>query len=136
MHRDELVLEADPLVQHPADAHRPEPYAWDAWDGVRLDAVDAADLRQASSDADAGKLAVPAPDAPARDAWSPRVSQLAQRKRSAQPDAVAGLCTPDAVPSAEQSCAAPEVAAGPQLPTVLPDAAEPRESQARQILES
>jgi len=58
-----------------------------------------------------------------------------QRKRWARPDVAAVLYTPDAVPSAEQSCAAPEAAAGPQLPAVLRDAVVPRESQARQILE-
>jgi len=113
------------------DAHRPEPYAWDAWGDVRPDAKDAADLRRASSDADAGKLAVLAPDAPVRDAWSPQVSLPVQSTRPAQPDAAAVLCTPDAVPSGEQSCAAPEPAAHPQLPVVLPDAVVPLESQAR-----
>ena len=134
--RDELVPEADPLGPLREDAHRPEPYAWDAWDGVLPDATDAADLRPASSDADAGKLAVPALDAPARDAWSPRVSLSVQSKRPAQPDAAAVLCTPDAVLSAEQSCAGPEAAADPQMPAVLPDALVRRQREARPMQES
>jgi hypothetical protein len=49
--------------------------------------------------------------------------------RLAQSAAAAELCTPDAVQSAEQSCAAPEVAAVPQQRA---DAAQPPEAAARQ----
>jgi hypothetical protein len=88
-----------------------------------------ADHRPASSDADAGKLADPAPGAPAQDASSPRANCSAPWKRRAQPVAAAELYKLDAVPSAEQSCAAPEVAADPRLQV---DAAQPREAGARQ----
>jgi hypothetical protein len=107
------VPEAEAPDQHLRDAHRPEPYAWDAWDDVRPDAADAADHRLASSDAGAGKLAVLARDAPARDAWSLRAIRSAPWTRRAQLDAAVELCTPDADQSAAQSCAAPEVAADP-----------------------
>ena len=125
----ELVPEAEALDQHPEDAHQPEPYAWDAWDVVHPDAADAADHRPASSDAGAGKLAVPAPDAPAQDAWSPRAMKSETWTQRAQPDAAAELCTLDAVQSAEQSCGAPEVGADPQL---LADAAQAPEAGSRQ----
>ena len=46
--QDEPVLEAEVPDRHRADAHPPELCAWDASDGVRLDAADAADLRRES----------------------------------------------------------------------------------------
>jgi hypothetical protein len=49
--------------------------------------------------------------------------------RRAQSAAAAELCKPDAVPSAERSCAVQEVAADPQLQV---DAAQPREAGGRQ----
>jgi hypothetical protein len=74
-------------------------------------------------------LAAPAPDAPAQDASSQPVMQSETWTRLAQSAAAAELCTPDAVQSAEQSCAAPEVAADPRLQV---DAAQPPEAAARQ----
>jgi hypothetical protein len=122
-HPDELVPEAAPLGPHQADEHRPVPCAWDAWDGAHPDATAEADLRPAPSGAGAEKLAVLAPGDPARDASSlqlrPQVRLLVQ---PAQPDEAAELCTPDAVRSAERSCAALE-AAGSQLQAVQPGAA-------------
>ena len=135
-HQDELVPEAAAPVQHPADAHQPEPYAWDAWDGVHPDAADVADLRPASWDVGAGKLADPALDALAQDASSRQAIQSEQSKPRARPDAEAELCKPDAVQSAEQSCAAPEAAADPQPQVVQVDAAQPRKAEAKQTLES
>jgi hypothetical protein len=79
-------------------------------------------------------LAVLVPDDPARDASSlqlrPQVRLLVQ---PAQPDEAAELCTPDAVRSAEQSCAALE-AAGWQLQAVQPDAAGPPEPEEQPML--
>ena len=91
--------------------------------------MDEADLRLALADADAEKLAVPALVARARDAGFLQVRQLA---RSARPGAAAVLCRPDAVQSAEQSCAAPEAAADPKR-LAQPDAA-PLESVPRLML--
>ena len=103
-----LVPEAEALDLHRADAHPPASNAWGASDDAHPDATDAADLRRAWSDAGAEKLADPALDARARDAWSRQAHRPAQRAR---PDAAGELCTPDAVQSAEQSCAALEAAA-------------------------
>jgi len=50
--------------------------------------------------------------------------------RPAQPDGAAELCTPDAVRSAEQSCAALEAAAGPSLQAEPPDELQPPEHAA------
>jgi hypothetical protein len=85
----------------------------------------AADLRRAPADAGAEKWAVPAPDDRARDAWSLQAHLSVQWER---PAAAAELCTLDAVQSAEQSCAAPEAAAG-QSPQAQPDAVQPREAE-------
>ena len=122
MPRDVLVPEAEAPDPRREDAHLQASSAWDASDDAHQDATDAADLRQAWSDAGAEKLADPAPDAQARDASLRPESLPAQRAR---PDAAVELCTPGAVPSAERSCAAPEAAADP-LPPAWPDAAEPR----------
>ena len=73
---------------------------------------DAADLRRAPLDADAGKLAGPAQDARAQDAWSRQ--QAHPSVRSVRPDAAAELCTPDAVRSVEQSCAEQAASAAPE----------------------
>lgn len=68
-HPDERAPAAEAPDQLRADAHRPEPCAWDASDAVHPDATDAADLpHQAPSDADAERSAGLAPDARARDA--------------------------------------------------------------------
>ena len=67
-HPDELVPEADPLGPHQADVRPPVRCGWGAWDGAHPDATAEADLRPAPSGAGAEKLAVPAPDDPARDA--------------------------------------------------------------------
>jgi len=72
-------------------------------------------------------LAVPVPGGQARDAWFRQVRRPAQPARSAS---VVELCTPDAVPSVEQSSAALE-AVGLQLQVVLPDAAPPPEPAAQ-----
>jgi hypothetical protein len=108
VHQDVLVPEAEAPDPHREDAHPQASNAWGASDDAHPDATDAADLRRAWSDAGAEKLAVPALDARARDAWSRQVHRPAQRVR---PDAAVELCTPDAVQSAEQSCAALEAAA-------------------------
>jgi hypothetical protein len=130
-HPDELVLEADPLGPHQADAHPPEPCAWDAWDGAHPDATDEADLHPVPSGAGAEKLAVRARDVPAQDAGFPPERRSAPRAQP--PDVAAALCTPDAVQSAEQSCAAPEAAAvlSPQARQV---AAVPPELETWQML--
>jgi len=128
---DEPVPEAEVPDQHREDARPLAPGAWDASDVVPPDAADAADLRRAPADADAEKLAVPAPDVRARDAWSRRVRRFAQPARL---DAAAELCTPDAVLSAEQSCAALEAAAVPQQPGARADAAQSRQVEVRQML--
>ena len=128
-HRDELVPEAEAPDRHREDAHLPASSAWDAWDDAHPDATDAADLRRAPSDAGAGKLAGPAQDARARDAWSRQ--QAHPSVRSVRPDAAAELCTPDAVRSAEQSCAAQAAAAAPE-PLGLRGAALPLEAAAQQ----
>jgi len=104
---DELVPEADPPGPHQEDVHPPVPCGWDAWDGARPDAEDAADLHREPADAGAEKLAVPARDGQARDAWSRQGPPPAQLARPAW---AAELCTPDAVQSAAQSCAALEKA--------------------------
>jgi len=107
------------------DAHQPEPCAWDAWDGARRDATDAADLRPASSDAGAEKSVDPALDARAQDAWSLQVHlQFHLLVRLARLAVAAELCIPDAVQSAEQSCAALGAAAGQPLQVVRPDASQ------------
>ena len=118
-----LVPEAEAPDPHREDAHLQASNAWDAWDDAHPDATDAADRRPEPWDAAAEKLAVPVPDAQARDASS----RLAHRPvRQVPPDAVAALCTPDAARSAERSCAAPEAAADLQ-PLVLRDAEVPLE---------
>jgi len=72
-------------------------------------------------DADAGILAVPAPDGPARDAPFPLAPQSA-RSELAVLDAVAAPCRPDAGQFAEQSCAV-QVFAGPPKQAASPDEA-------------
>ena len=106
--RDELVPEAEAPDQRREDAHLLGLSASDAWDAALPGAMDAADLRREPWDADAEKLADPALDGRARDAWSRRARWFVQRAR---PAVAAELCTPDAVQSAEQSCAEPEAAA-------------------------
>jgi hypothetical protein len=107
--QDVPVPEAEAPDQHRADVHLLEPCAWDASDDARLDATDAADLRREPSGVGAEKLAAPELDVRARDAWwFPPALQSALRAR---PDEEAELCIPDAVRSAEQSCAAQAVAA-------------------------
>ncbi len=124
MPRDEPVPEAAIPGRHPADAHQPEPDAWDALDGVHPAVGDAADLRWAPADADAEKLAVPARDDPALDAWFLLERLSVPQERSAW---AAAPYTPDAVQSAEQSCAA---LAGPELLEVREDAVPQLEAEA------
>jgi hypothetical protein len=124
-HQDVLVPEAEAPDQPQADAHPRESNAWDASDAARPDATDAGDLRRAPADEGAEKVAVPAPDARGRDASSLRERWPVRWVRRA---VAAELCTRDAVRSAEQSCAAREAAAGPQLLVLPLDAAQPPES--------
>jgi hypothetical protein len=120
--RDELVPEAVAPVPHREDAHRLASSASDASDAALPDAMDAADLRREPSDGGAEKLAVPALDARAQDAWSRRARWFVQWVR---PAVAAELYRPDAVQSAEQSCAELEAAAVPK--PLVPDAASPLE---------
>ena len=120
--RDEPALEAEAPDPLRADAHRPEPGAWDAWDGARRDAGGAADLRRALADEDAEKLAGRARGVRVQDAWFPRVLQLVL---SEQPGAGAELCRPDEALSAARSCAARVVAAERLQRVAPPDAAGP-----------
>ena len=108
--QDVLVPEAEAPDQLQEDVHLLASSAWDALDGAHPVATAAADLRRASLDEGAGKLAVPALDVRARDASSQLVRLPAQRVRQ---DAEVELYTPDAVQSAEQSCVVLEAAAGP-----------------------
>jgi hypothetical protein len=106
--RDELAPEAEDLDRLRADAHRPEPSAWDAWDDAPRDVAGAADLRRELADEGAEKLAGQAQDGRAQDAFR-LVHRVAvgpeQRFLAAEP------CRPDAGLSAAQSCAAQAVAA-------------------------
>jgi hypothetical protein len=118
------------LDQPQEDAHLLASSAWDALDDARPDARDVADLRRAPSDADAEKLAGPAPDAQARDAWfRPQALLPAQWAPQA---AAAELYTPDVVLSAEQS-SAERAASVPKLP-VLPDAGQSLEAVTQPML--
>jgi hypothetical protein len=94
--------------------------------------MDAADLRRELPDAGAEKLAARALDVRARDAWwSLRVRQSAPWARQAS---AAAPCTPDAVRSAAQSCAALEAAAVRQPPVGQPGAAVQRAAEVRPML--
>jgi hypothetical protein len=106
-YRDERAREEVIQVQPQSGACLPEPNAWDAWDGARLDAAaDAArPLPDLLPDADAEKWADREQDAPEQD------ESLQSIVRSAHRDAAAELCRPDADPFAAQSCAVPELAA-------------------------
>jgi hypothetical protein len=120
--QDELVPEAVAPVPPREDAHRLASNASDASDAALPDARDAADLRREPWDGGAEKLAVPALDARAQDAWSRQARWFVQRVR---PAVAAELYTPAAVRSAEQSCAELEAAAVPE--PLEPDAASPLE---------
>jgi hypothetical protein len=126
-----LVLEAEAPDRHREDARLQELGAWDASDGVRRDATDAADLRRVLADADAEKLADRAPDVQALDASSTLRERWpapwARRASAAAP------CTRGAVRSAEQSCAALEAAAVRQLPVAQAGAVQ-REAAVRPTL--
>jgi hypothetical protein len=94
--------------------------------------MDAADLRRVLTDAGAEKLAARALDVRARHAWwSLRVRQSAPWARQAS---AAAPCTPDAVRSAAQSCAALAAAAVRQPPVAQPGAAAQREAEVRPML--
>ncbi len=123
-----MVLEAEAPDQHQEDAHPQAPGAWDASDDARRDAAGAADLRRELADEAAEKLAGRARGVRAQDASSLPELQLA---RWARPDAAAELCTPDAVPSAEQSCAAQEAVAELPLQGAQADVARLSEAVAR-----
>lgn len=86
--------------------------ASDASDGVRRDEAEDAARRErlALADADAGKLAVREQACQGQDAQFPSAFRILEPL-----DAVAELYTPDAVPSAEQSCAAQAAAARPEV---------------------
>lgn len=114
--RDELVPEAEAPDPHREDARLLGSSASDAWDGALPDAMGAADLRREPWDAGAEKLAAPAPDGRARDAWSRRARWFVQWAR---PVVAEELYTPDAVQSAERSCAEPEAAAVPLEPDAV-----------------
>ena len=116
---------------HQEDAHQQAPAAWDASDGARPDATDAADLRRVPSVADVEKLVDRARDVRARDASSPRGRQPGQPEPLAW---AAELCTPDAVRSAEQSFAEPEAEPIPHWQEALADAAQLPEAEVRQKL--
>jgi hypothetical protein len=120
--QDEPVPVAVAPVPPREDAHLLASSASDASDAALPDARDAADLRREPSDGGAEKLAVPALDARARDAWSRQARWFVQWVR---PAVAAELYTPDAVQSAEQSCAEPEAVAAPE--PLEPDAASPLE---------
>jgi hypothetical protein len=106
-YRDELAREEVIQVPPQSGACPPEPNAWDAWDGARLDAAaDAArPLPDLLPDADAEKWADREPDAPEQDAHPPSIA------RSAHRGAAAELCRPDAGRFAARSCVVPELAA-------------------------
>ena len=105
------VQEEEDQVPRRWGERQPEPNVSDAWDGVRRDEEDAAGLRRELADEGAEKLAAPALDARARDAWLlPLKARHCWLEQSASPDAAA-LCKPDEVRSAERSCAEPEAGA-------------------------
>src|SRR6202451_3112524 len=105
---DEPVPAAAALDRLRAGGSRWATAASDASDAaLRVSRPDAAD-HPALADADVERLAVPAPDAPGRDATCPEPKpQLVAWARRAE---AAELCTQDAVPSAARSCAAKEAA--------------------------
>jgi len=110
VHPDGFPGELVPAVEDPdprqSDAVPWAPNAWDAWDGAHPDvAVDAARQHPLLLAADVGRWAVPEPGGPVPDAQFPQLPQLANWALTL-PGAVAVLCTQDAGPSAEQSCAA------------------------------
>jgi hypothetical protein len=116
-------LEAAVLDPRPAGEVPSNPSAWDASDAAPQDAAEAAEHPPRHlADAGVGKSAVLVldalePVAPQLDAQPPPTPVV-----QAQPDAVAELCKPDAVRSAEQSFAVP----GPEErwePAAQPDAA-------------
>jgi hypothetical protein len=129
---DEPAREEEGLDRLQADAAQSGPSAWDAWDGAhRVEAADALlQLLALLAAGDAGKSADPERAARAQDASFPPELRLA-RLGLAEPDAVAGLYTPDEARSAGQSCAAQVFAARQQLVERL-DAvcSEPRERHA------
>ena len=120
-HLDVLGPEAEAPDQRRADAHLPEPCAWDASGDAHPDEADAADLRREPLDVGAGKLADPEPDVRARDAWW--FLPVLQSALQARPGEAAELCTRDAGRSAEQSCAAQAVVAALK-PRAQPDETE------------
>ena len=126
--RDDLVPEAEGLDQHQEDAHPQALGAWDAWDGARRDAADAAGLRLEPADEDAERSADRAQDVRAQDAWYLRETRLVQWER---PVGAVELCIRDAVPSAARSYAAQGAAADPPLQAVQADAARVQEAGAR-----
>jgi hypothetical protein len=113
-YRGERVPEAEDQVQRQWAEVRLEPNAWDAWDGARPDAVaDAAHRLPELVAEDAGKLAGPAQDVPARVAWC-----LPQPGQRVLLDVAAVLCRLDEVRSGEQSFSARAAQAALQTPAV------------------
>jgi hypothetical protein len=127
-----LVPEAAILGRHLVAADRLCQCASDASDGVHLAAMEdvCQQDRPEMPDADAGKLAVLEPDAPAQDD-----SQWADL-RSAVPAESAAPCKPGVAPSVERSCAV-QVAVGAAwwAARLQPDVvAEPEAQSARSEL--
>jgi hypothetical protein len=129
--RDEQVPEAANPVQRQSDADQLGPSAWDAWDGVRPDEAEDAELQSQflPEDADAEKLAGRARGGRAQDASFPQDHSL---EPAEAPDAAAELCKRDADQSAARSCEEQEAAAVPESRQVRLDAASRPASQARQ----
>jgi len=102
---DGQVPEAEALDLRQSDVALRAPNAWDASDGARPDgaASGAHRLLALPADADAGKSAALERGGPAQGARFRPTHRLAQ---PAPLDAVAALCTPDAVQFGERSCAA------------------------------
>jgi hypothetical protein len=103
-------LEAAALDQHLADAHQPEPGAWDASACVRRDAAaDGCPEVHSPQGACAGKLA-------ARGLVVLAQGARRQWELLAEPEVESDArapCRPDAGPSAARSCAAPEAVEQP-----------------------
>lgn len=143
-----LVPEEASLVLHQSDAPLPDPCAWDAWAGVRPDAMAGAVLRlpllpdpaDAAAEKSAG-LALACPASAFRlSAFQASVFPLLafQAAQWARLDAAAALYTPDVGPSAARSCvelAAAEARSQWEQQDALP-LAEPAAQPLKQKLEA
>ena len=135
--QDEPVLEVEVRGQLRSDAVQTERSGWGASDGVRpvLEAVVVHPFRARLADAAAGKSVVRAQGGQVPDACL--VGRLPALSVTEQRGAVAVLCTPGAVQSAEQSFEAPALkaprgplAAGRLAETVVPEARPKQQVQA------